>query len=231
MSTPLLWPDLWLRLALTVVAGVLLGYNRSEHGKAAGMRTMLLVCLAASVAMIQVNVLLAMAGRPKDSFVMNDLMRLPLGILTGVGFIGAGAILRRDNLVVGVTTAATIWLGTVIGLCLGGGQIVLGSVTTLLGLFALWVLKWIEASLKQERHAALTIELDASGPSEAEIRRRLGEARLSIVKCDVSVDTLSKHRKLDFEIREFGRATDIRPPSLIDRLASEGGVVKLQWRI
>jgi putative Mg2+ transporter-C (MgtC) family protein len=231
MSAPLLWPDLWLRLALTVVAGVLLGYNRSEHGKAAGMRTMLLVCLAASVAMIQVNVLLAMAGRPKDSFVMNDLMRLPLGILTGVGFIGAGAILRRGNLVVGVTTAATIWLGTVIGLCLGGGQIVLGSVTTLLGLFALWVLKWIEASLKQERHAALTIELDASGPSEAEIRCLLGEARVSIIKCDVSVDTLSNHRKLDFEIREFGRATDIRPPSLVDQLASEGGVVKLRWRV
>jgi putative Mg2+ transporter-C (MgtC) family protein len=53
MSTPLLWPDVLLRLALTVVAGVLLGYNRSEHGKAAGMRTMLLVCVAASVAMIQ----------------------------------------------------------------------------------------------------------------------------------------------------------------------------------
>ena len=88
MSAPLLWPDVLLRLALTVVAGVLLGYNRSEHGKAAGMRTMLLVCLAASVAMIQVNLLLAMVGRPPDSFVMNDLMRLPLGILTGVGFIG-----------------------------------------------------------------------------------------------------------------------------------------------
>ena len=153
MSTPLLWPDVLLRLALTVVAGVLLGYNRSEHGKAAGMRTMLLVCLAASVAMLQVNILLAMVGRPPDSFVMNDLMRLPLGILTGVGFIGGGAILRRGNLVVGVTTAATIWLGTVIGLCLGGGQIALGSLATLLGLFALWVLKWAEGSLRQERYA------------------------------------------------------------------------------
>ena len=84
--------------------------------------------------------------------------------------------------------------------------------------------------MQQERHAALTIELDASGPSEAEIRRRLGDARLSIVKCDVSVDTLSKRRKLGFEVREFGSATDIRPPSLVDQLASEAGVVKLQWR-
>jgi len=231
MSVPLLWPDVLLRLALTVVAGILLGYNRIEHGKAAGIRTMLLVCLAASVAMLQVNMLLAMVGRPPDSFVMNDLMRLPLGILTGVGFIGGGAILRRNNLVVGVTTAATIWLGTVIGLCFGGGQIVLGSIATGLGLFALWVLKWVEGLLRQERYARLAIESDANGPGEAEIRRRLGDAGLSIAKCDVSVDALSKHLTLDFEIRVSRRTTDIRPPNLIDGLARESGVVKLQWRV
>lgn len=231
MSTPLLWSDVLLRLALTVVAGVLLGYNRSEHGKAAGLRTMLLVCLAASVAMIQVNVLLAMVGRPTDSFVMNDLMRLPLGILTGVGFIGGGAILHRENLVVGVTTASTIWLGTVIGLCLGGGQLALGAMATLLGLFALWVLKWAEASLRQERYAALAIELDDSGPSEAEIRLRLTDAGLLIVKCDILVDTTNKHRQLELAIREFRRSTDLQPPSLIDQLVREAGVVKLQWRV
>lgn len=132
------WTDLVVRLACTGLAGLAIGYNREEHGKAAGMRTTLIVCLAACVAMIQVNLLLPLAGRPPDSFVMNDLMRLPLGILTGVGFIGAGAILRRSNLVVGVTTAATLWLVTVIGLCFGGGQIVLGWAATGLGLVALW---------------------------------------------------------------------------------------------
>ena len=114
MPLSLQWSEIALRLALTVVVGLMLGYNRGEHGKAAGMRTTLLVCLAASVAMMQVNLLLPLAGRTPDSFVMNDLMRLPLGILTGVGFIGGGAILRRGSLVVGVTTAATLWLGTVI---------------------------------------------------------------------------------------------------------------------
>jgi uncharacterized membrane protein YhiD involved in acid resistance len=126
MTPSLGWTDVALRLALTVGASILLGYNRSEHGKAAGMRTTLLVCLAASVAMLQVNALLPTAGRASNSFVMNDLMRLPLGILTGVGFIGGGAILSRGDMVVGVTTAATLWLATVIGLCLGGGQIGLG---------------------------------------------------------------------------------------------------------
>src|SRR6516164_5251567 len=117
------WGDVALRLVLTIIAGALIGYNRTEHGKAAGLRTTLFVCLAASVAMIQMNLLLPMAGKPSDSFITNDLMRLPLGILTGVGFIGGGVILRRGDMVTGVTTAATLWMMTMIGLCLGGGQI------------------------------------------------------------------------------------------------------------
>ena len=133
MSLSLQWSDIALRLGLMVLVGVVIGFNRAEHGKAAGMRTTVLVGLAASVAMLQVNLLLPTSGRSSDSFVMNDLMRLPLGILTGVGFIGAGAILHRGNLVIGVTTAATLWLVTVIGLCIGGGQIVLGLVAKVTG--------------------------------------------------------------------------------------------------
>jgi len=111
-----------VRLACALIAAGIIGYNRGEHGKAAGLRTTLLVCLAAAVAMLQVNALLPLAGRGSDSFVMNDLMRLPLGILTGVGFIGAGAILRRREVVTGVTTAATLWYVTVIGLCFGADR-------------------------------------------------------------------------------------------------------------
>jgi putative Mg2+ transporter-C (MgtC) family protein len=98
MPAELHWTDAALRLALAVLAGAVIGYDRSERGKASGMRTTVLVCLAASVAMIEVNLLLPLAGRKPDSFVMNDLMRFPLGILTGVGFIGGGTILRRDDI-------------------------------------------------------------------------------------------------------------------------------------
>jgi putative Mg2+ transporter-C (MgtC) family protein len=80
MPLELTWQDIVLRLVLTIIAGILVGYDRTEHGKAAGLRTTVLVCLAASVAMIQVNLLLPTAGKPSDSFVMNYLMRLPLGI-------------------------------------------------------------------------------------------------------------------------------------------------------
>ena len=230
MTPSLRWTDVALRLALTVGASILLGYNRSEHGKAAGMRTTLLVCLAASVAMLQVNALLPTAGRASNSFVMNDLMRLPLGILTGVGFIGGGAILRRGNMVVGVTTAATLWLATVIGLCLGGGQIALGLAATGLGLFALWCLKWVESRLRQESDARLSLTVDASGPGEAEIRRRLKDAGFSIFASQVELRSNGMYRELVLDVRQFRLPESTETPAPISELAHEVGVIKVQWR-
>lgn len=116
MPVTLSWHDIALRLALTFVTAAVIGWDRGEHGRAAGLRTTLLLSVAACVAMLQANALMYSVGKTPDSFVVLDLMRLPLGILSGVGFIGAGAILRCDNLVIGVTTAATMWFVTVLGL-------------------------------------------------------------------------------------------------------------------
>ncbi len=130
MTTEIHWPAIALRLLLTIIAGTILGAERSKSGHPAGLRTTLLVTLAASISMIQMNLLIQTNGKPPDSYAVMDLMRLPLGILTGVGFIGAGAIVRKGEMVLGITTAATMWFATVVGLCLGGGQVVLGSTAT-----------------------------------------------------------------------------------------------------
>src|ERR1700751_284461 len=142
------WTQIAFRLALTRLAGTLLGLERSKTGHFAGLRTTLLVMLAASVSMIQMNLLIQTNGKPSDSYAVMDLMRLPLGILTGVGFIGAGAIVRKDDMVVGLTTAATMGFATVVGLCLGGGQLILGSVSPLLGFFVLWGLRYFERRIE-----------------------------------------------------------------------------------
>jgi putative Mg2+ transporter-C (MgtC) family protein len=223
------WSEIALRLLLTVIAGVLIGYDRSEHGKAAGMRTTLLVCLAASVAMIQVNLLLPTAGKPPDSFITNDLMRLPLGILTGVGFIGGGAILRRDNIIVGVTTAATLWLVTVVGLCLGGGQMVLGIVATALGIVALQGLRWVESRLRQQIRTRLTIMIADNGLGEDALRQRLAQARFSIAGTRILLNRSEGYRELIFELRQLRLAHDTSTPLVIADLAGEAGVMKLSW--
>src|ERR1700754_4630304 len=141
MPVTLTWEQITLRIALAAIASFLIGYNRDERGKALGIRTTMLVCLAATLAMVQTNQLMATTGKPSYSFVVLDLMRLPLGILSGIGFIGAGAILRKDGLVRGVTTGATIWHAPILALIFGGGQLVLGCAGTLLALFVLWALR------------------------------------------------------------------------------------------
>ena len=72
MATQVTWGEIALRLALTFLAGTLVGINRGEHARPAGLRTTLLLCLAASIAMIQANILMGTAGKSSDSFVVLD---------------------------------------------------------------------------------------------------------------------------------------------------------------
>ncbi len=160
------WLDLVGRLLLTLVAGFVIGLNREARGHSAGLRTTILVGLAAAVSMIQANMLLDVAGKGTDSFVVMDLLRFPLGVLTGVGFIGGGAILRRGDLVTGVTTAATMWIMTMIGLAFGGGQYGLGMIATILTLVTLQALKWVDLKIPRDHTAILSVAWPKSSPPD-----------------------------------------------------------------
>jgi putative Mg2+ transporter-C (MgtC) family protein len=136
--------------------------------------------------MIQMNLLLPTNGKPHDSYAVMDLMRLPLGILTGVGFIGTGAIVRKNELVLGITTAATMWFATVVGLCLGGGQLILGSVSTVIGFLILWGFRFFEKHVERYQHAALRITIEGEGLSAGELRDRLQAASFRIKSISLS---------------------------------------------
>jgi putative Mg2+ transporter-C (MgtC) family protein len=230
MAITIGWPEIAVRLTLTLIAGALIGFNRGEHGRPAGLRTIMLVCLAASLSMIQANLLLGTAGRPSDSFVMLDLMRLPLGILSGMGFIGGGAILKRGDMVLGVTTAATLWFVTVLGLCFGGGQIGLGLVTLAIGLIVLWGLKWLELQLPRERRGTLFISIDGEGPTASEIRQRIASSGFQVHTVGVSYEPGRNRSQLRFEVRWQRRGTDAEQPAFFGELAQLRGLGRVQWR-
>jgi putative Mg2+ transporter-C (MgtC) family protein len=220
------WRDLALRLALTLVAGALIGLNRDEHGRPAGLRTTMLVCLAASVAMIQANLLLATAGKPGGSFVVMDLMRLPLGILSGMGFLGAGAIIKRPNLVLGVTTAATLWFVTVIGLCFGGGQIVLGVAATAICLFILYTLKTLERILPYDQRALLVLYTERNDEG---IARHLRQAGFDIYGQSLTHFSNGTPVETRYDVRWRSRRDETGPPPIVDELARRPGVTGIQW--
>jgi len=226
------WTDIALRLLLTMLAGAIIGFDRGARGHAAGFRTTILVALAAAIAMIQANILLPLAGKTSESFSVMDLMRLPLGILTGVGFIGAGTIVRKGDLVTGVTTAATLWLVTVIGLCFGGGQLALGAAATALAVVTLWILKWVEIKLPREHRAVLVLACEPSWGVLNEVpamlrpmkfrarfqeqRRRTGSDKAEYVfelswrRPEHAIPPLDLLRSLDerFEVASFEVTTD-----------------------
>jgi putative Mg2+ transporter-C (MgtC) family protein len=222
--------DLALRLLLTVVAGFLIGFNRGGHGRAAGLRTTLLVCLAASVSMIQVNLLLPLAGKTSDSFNTLDLMRLPLGILTGVGFIGAGAILRRGSRVKGVTTAATLWMVTVIGLCFGGGQIWLGLAALILGWLVLWGLKYYEAVMRRERHATLILIDEGDHVPEARMIDALKAEGFSTDRRGLELKEQGRVRLLTLRLSWKSLGRDLGRSDFIDRLPGRAQMTEIRWQ-
>lgn len=220
--------DLAIRLVCALIAGAVIGVNRGEAGKAAGLRTTILVCMAAAVAMLQMNYLLTLAGRSSGSFVMNDLMRLPLGILTGVGFIGGGAILRRGKLIIGLTTAATLWYVTVIGLCFGGGQVLLGWIATAIGLFVLWGLRWLDDIMPTWAQAQLTVTVDEAGPSENEIRQHFSGNAVKVDELELA--TTGRLRTYRLSVRKRQRPSESSIPAAVDELSRQAGVTSLKWR-
>jgi putative Mg2+ transporter-C (MgtC) family protein len=179
--------------------------------------------------MIQVNLLLPLAGRSANSFVMNDLMRLPLGILSGMGFIGGGAILRRDNRVLGVTTAATLWFLTVLGLCFGGGQIALGAVGAVITLLVLGGLRLVEVRMKRDRQARLSVLTTAAGPDEREIRALLLESAFEIAACGFVSTDQGNGRQWTYALRWRAEPRSSRIPDAVSQLTARDGVVRLEW--
>ncbi|MEO8946042.1 MAG: MgtC/SapB family protein [Gemmatimonadaceae bacterium] len=210
------WDDIAIRLILTMIAGGVIGFNRSAQGHNAGFRTTILVGLAAAVAMIQANVLLSVGGRLPGSFGSMDVLRLPLGILTGVGFIGGGTILKRGSLVTGVTTAATLWVMTAIGLCFGGGQMGLGVTATVLSLVTLWALKWLDVRIPRERFGTLVIESDIEKPVGADLVRSVASLGFRAALQQQSKGDTAQHNRLAFEISWKRPETAGPPLDLLD---------------
>lgn len=228
MALSLSWSEIAIRLTLTLVAGAVIGANRGERGHPAGLRTTILVCLAASVAMILADLLLGTSGRPADSFVRLDLMRLPQGILSGMGFIGAGAIVRKGTLIHGVTTAATLWLVTVIGLCFGSGQLALGAVTMVVAFLVLWGLKQVENRTLAEKTG--TLILIAKGNREAELLAGLTASGYKVRTITATFANRTERRKMTYEIRWRGGASVDQTPEFVRQLAEHAGVERVSWK-
>jgi putative Mg2+ transporter-C (MgtC) family protein len=230
MPITLTWQAITLRLILTVLCAGILGLDRDERGRPAGLRTNLLVGLAACLAMIQANWLINSNGKPEDSFVVMDTMRLPLGILSGIGFIGGGAIVKRGELTIGLTTAATIWFVTVMGLCFGGGQLGLGLEGFGVGFVVLTGLKRMEIRIPRQHSGTLHVTVSPNGPTQGEIVGLLSRDGLSVSEPTLSIESSPRADRLyAWKLEWKGKHEDTNLPSAVQELSAHPAIRKLEF--
>jgi putative Mg2+ transporter-C (MgtC) family protein len=135
------WPEVLLRVALAAVLGGVLGLEREFREREAGLRTHLLVCVGSALFTIVSAYGFTEFLRSGEAVVRADPTRIAAQIVTGIGFLGAGAIIRQGLSIRGLTTAATLWVVAAIGLATGAGYYSAAVITTGVALAALWPLR------------------------------------------------------------------------------------------
>lgn len=173
--------DLWLldeehlevagRLAAALVVGGLIGLERSYHGRPAGFRTHALVAL--STALLMIVPLYGTKWFPQilQAQITVDPTRTAQGIMTGIGFLGAGAIMRDGLSIRGLTTAASIWITAAIGILIGTGFYFPAGVATVFTLGTLSVFRWVESRIPIKFYAHFTVRFSREAAlQEPELR-------------------------------------------------------------
>jgi putative Mg2+ transporter-C (MgtC) family protein len=130
-----------IKIVIALLAGGLVGMEREFRDKSAGFRTLIFICVGSAAITI-----LSARMAPES-----DPNRIAANIVTGIGFLGAGAILRDGGRVTGLTTAATIWLVAAVGMAIGGGQYMLAGVLVGCSIIVLWLFPFIEVGIGRTR--------------------------------------------------------------------------------
>ncbi len=168
------------KLVVAVVCGGIVGWQREARDRPAGLRTHVLVCLGSAVYTLAS---LSFSSPPADPG------RVAAQVATGMGFLGAGTIIRHGNIVRGLTTAASLWAVAAIGLCvgIGGAAMWIAGIATFIVLLTLTVLRRLEeVFLPGTRVSHLTVRV-ASGPGRLDaIRRALGEKGAEVESIEMS---------------------------------------------
>mgnify|MGYP003808504853 CR=1 FL=1 len=177
--------ELTVRILLAALLGGLIGFEREWSNHAAGFRTHILVCIGSAAIM-----LLSIYGFSQFAAEYNvrmDPARLAAQVISGIGFLGAGAILRTGSTVSGLTTAASIWVVAAIGLCVGAGFFYCAALATVMVLVSLFLLnKWEKHWMRHRRHQTVTVRIYDRPGVLGSIASRLGEEGIQIVNVKMS---------------------------------------------
>jgi len=209
--------DMLLRLLLAAILGAAVGWQRERHAQPAGLRTHTILVVGSTLAM-----LLSINLARQYSLTSNDPARLAAQVVSGIGFLGAGAILREGLTVKGLTTATSLWTMAIVGLAVGDGYFMISAVVTAFLLVALSMMYWFE---RRYIHAMVTVYITL----KAEDRKGLiDEVKQVLTEKGRRIDTMSVRRNLEdrnisIDVTMVSRESDTSS-RLMDELADIKGV-------
>jgi putative Mg2+ transporter-C (MgtC) family protein len=211
--------EMALRMVVALVAGALIGYERSYRGRPAGFRTHALVCLASSMLML-VTVYedhwVRVIGEARL-----DPTRMAQGIMTGIGFLGAGVIMQEGLSVRGLTTAASIWITAAIGILAGIGFYYPLCVAVLLALGVLSAFRWIEAKMPTQAYYHFEVRFARTADaSERQVRDLIQKHGFSLANFSYRLDRDGSLRRYSMTIASSDRSAAGRLAESLEAEAS-----------
>jgi putative Mg2+ transporter-C (MgtC) family protein len=217
------------KLALAAMVGGAVGFERSAHGQAAGLRTNILVCLGACL-MMQLS--LNMESLFRHLLVDTSVVRLDPGriasyAIASMGFLGAGAIITGKGSVRGLTTAAGLWLVTGIGLAIGANFWVPALFAALISLICLYGMRRVKTWLRQNTHTILTIKCQG-------LKEHLDLARKVLMEGGVDINFVSFQRQVHPDVTTYRLRLESKDnilwSNIAENLSTIPDLLEFQWQ-
>ncbi len=215
--------ELLIRLVVGTALGGVIGYERDVHGRPAGFRTHLIVALASTLFTLVSTHFVYFQSYGRDDLVGVDPSRIAASVVTGIGFLGGGAILRTGLNVQGLTTAAALWLVAAIGMAAGAGMYVVSVVATFVGVVALSVLRRFEHKDDQLRRRVSLVLADGAATVPGLLR--------ALAEAGVVVAPMEYERRIDEHRIHVTLQAQIPPGShegLVGLLESQPGLERVR---
>lgn len=207
-----------LNLLGALVLGLLVGYERAYHGRAAGMRTYGLVCMASAALTIMSGYPESWFGGHGSALVVVDPTRIVQGVVTGIGFLGAGVIMRSGFNISGLTTAASIWTSSVIGILVGVGFYLSAMGLAFLAAMVMIYLNRIESVLPSRPAVAVTIRFKPGVvPKEEDLRAAALERGYEMASGSLTIS--AEHGRQEWRFVALALSKKARAP--LSELAAE----------
>ncbi len=218
--------DMIGRLLLASLLGGLIGLEREIHGRPAGFRTHLLVSLGSCLFVATSLEFYRLYGNFSGVGPIGvEPGRIAAQVVTGIGFLGAGAIIREGASIRGLTTAACLWIAAAIGLACGAGLFIVSLVVTVISLATLLLLKRVEGLLKRDTYNSVKVWSDDVAGQLGRIERILKDGELEIIDFNVEKDIDAARIFFKFQVKYSMRGKKVE---VIDALVSVDGVRKVR---